>query len=147
MNDHSRLPAMLAYLPVIGWLYVYFFQRKNRLAFFHLRQAIGLVLFLVAAVIVWAVVAWVMAFIPAIIQQVLRPFAGEDAPLLVTILDIFLGLGQVTGVVGISLFTIVIGAYIFGMIAWVMGIRYAAIGEATTLPIFGQRASRLPINN
>ena len=65
MNTSSRLPAVLAYLlPVLGWLYVFFFQRGNSLALYHVRQAIGLVLFLVVTLVAWVVVGWLLAWIP-----------------------------------------------------------------------------------
>lgn len=54
MSKQSPFPAVIAYLiPVVGWLYVYLFQRKNTLAVFHLRQSIGLVLFLIGSLVVW----------------------------------------------------------------------------------------------
>jgi uncharacterized membrane protein len=116
MSEHSRFPAVAAYLvPVIGWLYIYAFQRKNSLAMFHLRQAIGLFLFLIAVIVGWAAIGWVLAWIPYL------------------------------GVVSIALFTIVIAAYLFGVVAWVLGLIHALRGRETLLPGFGQRANRLPI--
>jgi len=116
MNRPSRLPAVLAYLvPVIGWLYVLFFQRKNSFAVYHLRQSIGLCLFLVGALAGWAVVAWVLAWIPY------------------------------AAVLSIALFAIVIAAYVFGVLAWILGLVNALSGRLAPLPLFGQWASRLPI--
>ncbi len=59
MSKQSPFPAVIAYIPVIGWLYVYCFQRKNPLAVFHLRQSVGLVLFLIGTLVVWAIVGLV----------------------------------------------------------------------------------------
>jgi len=116
MSNSSRFPAVVVYLvPVIGWLYVFFFQRKNMLAMYHLRQAIGLLLFLLAALLGWAVIAWVLAWIPYI------------------------------GALGIALFTMVIAAFLFGIIAWILGLIHAVGHQVTPLPGFGQWASRLPI--
>jgi uncharacterized membrane protein len=116
MNTPARLPALLAYLiPVIGWLYVFFFQRKNTFAIFHLRQAVGLFLFLVATIVTWGAIAWVMAWIPYM------------------------------AVLGIALFTIVIAACLYGLVAWVMGMTNALRNRLVPLPIFGQWANRLPI--
>ena len=116
MNKPSRLPAVLNYLlPVIGWLYVFFFQRKNSAAMYHLRQSIGLVLFLVAVTAGWAVVAWLLAWIPYM------------------------------AVLGIALFAIVIAAYFYGLVAWIWGLINALIDRQTPLPLFGQWARRLPI--
>jgi uncharacterized membrane protein len=107
---------VLAYLiPVIGWLYVFFFQRKNSLAIYHLRQSIGLFLFLVATLVGWAVIAWVLAWIPYM------------------------------AVVSIALFAIVIAVYVFGIVAWMLGLINALSNRLAPLPLFGQWASRLPI--
>ena len=116
MNRPSRLPAVLTYLvPVIGWLYVIFFQRKNSLAIYHLKQSIGLVLFLVVATTGWFAVGWVLAWIPYV------------------------------AVLSIALFAIVIVAYLCGIMAWVVGLSNALRARMAPLPFFGQWASRLPI--
>jgi uncharacterized membrane protein len=114
MNRISRLPAVLAYLiPVIGWLYVLLFHRKNQLAEYHLKQSIGLVLFLVATTASWAVIAWALAFIPYMV------------------------------VLSMALFAIVIVAYFYGFAAWILGMSNAVRARQTPLPFFGQWASRL----
>ncbi len=116
MSRPSPFPAVIAYLiPVIGWLYVYMFQRGNSLAVYHLRQAVGLAVFLIGTLLVWAVVAWIIAQIPFMV------------------------------VLSVALFTIVIAAYLFGFVAWVMGMLNAAQNKSTPLPLIGQWASRLPI--
>ena len=111
----SRTPAVLAYLPVVGWLYVFFLQRQNPLAMFHLRQAIGLVLFLLAVFVGWIVVAWILAWIP---------FAF---------------------VFSIGLFALVIVAYLGGVVILLMGLRNALNAKQTPLPVFGEWANRMPI--
>jgi uncharacterized membrane protein len=111
----SRTPAVLAYLPVVGWLFVLVLQRQNPLAMFHLKQAIGLVLFLLAVFVGWVVVAWVLAWIP---------FAF---------------------VFGIGLFALVIVAYLAGVVILLMGLRNALNAQQKPLPIFGEWASRMPI--
>lgn len=115
MNTQSPIPAVIAYIPVLGWLYVYLTQRKNPLAVFHLRQSVGLVLFLIGALVVWAVVGYLLAIIPYM------------------------------AIFSAALFTIVIAAYIFGFVTWIMGIVNAFKGQSMPLPIFGRWASRLPI--
>jgi uncharacterized membrane protein len=116
MNKSSRLPAVLAYLlPVIGWLYVFFFQRKNAFAVYHLRQSIGLVFFLIATAVSWIIVGWVLAWIPY------------------------------AAVLSIALFAIVITAFIYGFIAWFMGMSHAFRELQIPLPLFGEWANRLPI--
>lgn len=116
MSQPSRLPAVLAYLfPVVGWLYVFLFQRSNSLAVYHLRQSIGLFLFLVGALVVWAVIGWVIAWIPYI------------------------------AVLSVGLFTIVIAAYFYGVVAWLLGMIHALRNQLTPLPLFGRWADGLPI--
>ncbi len=115
MSKQSSFPAVIAYIPIIGWLYVYLFNRKNTFAVYHLRQSIGLALFLVGTLLVWSIVAYLLALIPYM------------------------------AVVSVSLFTIVMVAYLFGVIAWILGILNALKNESTPLPLFGQWASRLPI--
>ena len=115
MSEHSPVPALIAYIPIVGWLYVYFMQRKNPFAVFHLRQSVGLFLFLVGTFVVWAVVAYLIALIPYM------------------------------AVFSVALFTIVMAFYIFGVVAWVTGIINALNNKSTPLPLFGQWANRLPI--
>jgi hypothetical protein len=117
MSTAERLSAALAYIPVIGWLYVLATQRNNRLAIFHLRQSIGLVLFLLTIFTAWALVTFV-------ISQVSYGF-----------------------LIGNALFALVLGAFIYGAIALVAGIVGASRGRPTVLPIFGRRALRLPIGS
>lgn len=116
MSSSSRFPAVMAYLiPVIGWLYVFSFHRKNALAMYHLRQSIGLFLFLGATIVGWAVIAWVLAWIPYM------------------------------GALGAALFTIVMAAYLFGIVAWILGLINALTKRVAPLPGFGRWANRLPI--
>ncbi len=116
MSHSSRLPAVIVYLvPIIGWLYVFLFQRQNSLAIFHLKQAIGLVLFLISALIIWAVVGWALAWIPLL------------------------------AVISVALFAVVMAVYIYGAIAWIMGMLNAWNNRLEPLPFFGEWANRLPV--
>lgn len=116
MNASSRLPAVIVYLlPILGWLYVFFFERKNSLALYHLRQAIGLFVFLIVTFLAWVVVGWLLAWIPYL------------------------------NVLSIALFALVIAAYLYGIAAWLFGIYNALYASEIPLPPFGQWASRLPI--
>lgn len=116
MNGPSSFAAAVTYLlPGVGWLYVYVFQRHNTLAMYHLRQSIGLFLFLGGSIIGWVVIAWILAWIPYM------------------------------GTLGIALFTLVIGAYLFSIIAWLQGLFNALNNRAAPLPGFGRWATRLPI--
>jgi uncharacterized membrane protein len=111
-----RFSAFLTYLlPVAGWIYVIIYQRKNSLALFHLRQSIGLSLFMAAAVAVWAAVGWVLAWLPFGFIFTIALFAG------------------------------VVMALIIGVYAWIIGAANALQGRAVLLPIFGRLAYRMPI--
>ena len=55
MQSSSRLFAFLAYIPLAGWLITWLLRRSDSFAMFHLRQAIMLVLTVVAVVLGWAV--------------------------------------------------------------------------------------------
>ena len=116
MNRASRLPAVCVYLiPVFGWLYVFFFQRKNVLAVYHLKQSIGLFVFLIAAMVVWAVVGWIIAWIPYMAS------------------------------LSMGLFAIVMAAYFYGFAAWILGMVRALRNQSIPLPLFGRWADRLPL--
>lgn len=111
----TNFSALIAYIPVIGWLYVLLFRRQNEFAMFHLRQSIGLVVFLALTLVGWGVITWVLSWIP---------------------------FGTLVGVMA---FTLVIAAFIFGLIYWVIGMVYALQGRVVLLPIFGKIANRLQL--
>ncbi len=113
MESSDRFSAFFAYIPVIGWLYVLVVKRKDSLSMFHLRQSIGLFIFLGAAFAAWVAVTWIVSWIPFGFM------------------------------VGISLFTLVMTIYIFGIIAWVSGIVYAFQGRMALLPLIGKMANSI----
>jgi uncharacterized membrane protein len=114
-NLPSRLFAAFAYVPVIGWIYVLLTQRGNPLAVFHLKQSIGLFLFLIAALVTWMIVAYVLAWLPLM------------------------------AALGVALFTVVMVVYIYGAVAWIIGLINALKNREDPLPVFGRWANRLPI--
>jgi uncharacterized membrane protein len=115
MNASTRFASVVAYIPVIGWLYVLLFQPRNVFAVFHLRQAIGLVLFLIVVILAYLAFSWVISWIP-------YGFLIANA-----------------------LFALIMATSFFVIIMWIIGMINAAQGRATILPVFGRRASRLPI--
>lgn len=116
MGQSQRLPAFIAYfLPIIGWIYLGIFENKNKFARFHMRQAVGLFLFLLLVTIGWGIVTWVLAWIPYAF------------------------------VLGIALFSLPFTAYIFGVIAWVIGMINALNEKEAYLPFIGGYSNRLPI--
>jgi uncharacterized membrane protein len=112
----ERLAAFLVYpLTVVGWLYVLLFQRDNRLAVFHLKQSIGLVAFTAGVTLGWAVLAWILAWVPYLF------------------------------LLSMALFSLVIGAYIFAAVACVAGMINTWRARISPLPLFGRWADRLPL--
>ncbi|MCA9889478.1 MAG: hypothetical protein KC546_13955 [Anaerolineae bacterium] len=115
MEKKSPLSAVIAYIPIIGWLYVYLFARRDELALFHLRQSIGLVMFLIGSFLAWAVAAWILAWMPYV------------------------------SALGAALFAFVIFAIFFVAVAWVLGIINALTSKPRPIPIVGKWSARLPI--
>jgi uncharacterized membrane protein len=115
MSISQRISAAIGYIPVIGWIYVFFFQRNNPLAMFHLKQSIGIILSVIGFFIAWAVVAWVVTWIPY---------------------------GDIFALAG---FAMVIVVLIIGVIVWIIGVANALRGLMNEVPMFGPWAARLPI--
>lgn len=115
MSKPNRGLAFLAYLlSALGWLIVLLVGRRDRYAAFHARQSLALLLFLVGVTAGWAVLAWLLSFIPYM------------------------------AIIGLSLFALVMAAYAFGVIAWIMGMSNALRSRMTPLPLVGGLARRLP---
>ncbi len=115
MSASQRISAAIGYIPVLGWIYVFFVQRKDPFATFHLRQSLGLVLSMLGIFLLWAVVAWIITWIPY----------G----------DVF----------AVAVFSLVLVAWVAGAIAWLVGVVNALRGLMNGVPLFGSWASRLPI--
>ena len=116
MKLSTRLLALLAYLlPVISWIYIGVFQRKDSFARFHLRQSIGVFLIFVIALVTWAVVGWFIAWIPY------------------------------GFILSVMLFSLVIAAALVAVVAWILGIVNALASRKAFVPIFGRWADRFPI--
>ncbi len=116
MKNSDRLIAAIAYLlPVLGWLYIWILERKNRFAMFHLRQSVGIFLAVLITFAGWAVVGWVLAWIPYVF------------------------------VLSIMLYALVVLVVLVAAIAWVVGIINALRLRQQYIPVFGRWANRLPI--
>ena len=115
MSTSQRISAAVGYIPVIGWIYAFLVERKNPFVMFHLRQAISLVLTLVAIFIAWVVIAWILFAIP---------------------------FGHV---IAFAIFTLPMAALLAGVIAWVFGIINALRGLNNEVPLFGSLGRRLPL--
>jgi uncharacterized membrane protein len=113
METSDRFSAFFAYIPVIGWIYVLLAKRQNSLSMFHVRQSIGLFIFLGATFAAWAAITWLLGWIPFGFM------------------------------VGLALFTLVIVLLIFGIVAWVTGILHALQGRMILLPLIGKMANNI----
>lgn len=117
METTNRFPALLAYLLLIfGCLYVFIFQRNDEFAIYHAKQSLLIVLTALITPLVWAVVTWLLSWLP---------FG-------------FL--------VGVALFATVIATYIFLAIIWLLGMVYVSQTKTKPLPIIGGWAKWIPIN-
>ncbi len=115
MNTKQRISAAISYIPVIGWIYVFFFAHKDAPVIFHLRQSISLVIGLLGCFLLWIAAAWLLTWIPY------------------------------GSVFAVALFALVITALIAGVIAWLVGIVNALRGKENEVPMFGAIAHHLPI--
>ena len=114
--ENSRVWAFLAYLlPVIGWILVLLFARKDRFANYHMRQSIALVLTLILAPLVWLLFAYISAL--------LIPWVGT--------------------LVSASTFSLVIAVGVVFIVDWIWGMLNAIRGIERPLPVPGSIGSRM----
>jgi uncharacterized membrane protein len=107
----------LAYLlPVVGWLYVFVAHRKDKLAVYHVKQSIMLVIVAAGALVIWIIFSWLITFIP-----------------------------YVGGVLAVASFALVIALYVALIVSWIMGMIYAWQARFKPAPLVGDWAERLPI--
>ena len=117
MDKPQKTPAFLAYLlPVLGWLYVLVFHRKDEFAVYHAKQSLVITITAIGAPMVWAVVAWVIAWIPL-----------------------------VGPVVAAALFALVMLTYIVLVATWIVGLVYVSRAKMKPIPVVGGWAERLPV--
>ena len=115
MDTVTKISAVIAYIPVVGWLYGLLLARKSEFVHFHAKQSLGLFLFLAVTLLVWTVVTWVISWLPY------------------------------GFLLGIALFALVTAAALYAVIALLLGLSNAARGRVALLPIFGRQANRLPL--
>lgn len=109
MKSPNRTLAFLTYLiPVIVPLYVIFAQRKDVLARYHAYQSLALCAAVLIVPAVWAIIAWVMAWIPLV--GVLLSAAS---------------------------FALVIAAYLVLLVGWFYGMMSALQSRVRPVPLFG----------
>jgi uncharacterized membrane protein len=116
VKSSSRISAFLAYLlPIVGWIYVLLLRQKDSFAVYHTRQSIALILAAVMAPLAWAVVGWILAWVP------------------------ILGAMAAAG-----LFALVVALWLFLLAAWIVGMVNALQGRQKPPPLVGRWADNLP---
>jgi uncharacterized membrane protein len=116
VSRSSRYLAFASYLLSLpGALFVLLARRDDPFAVYHARQSLRLAIIGLAAVPLWAVVAWLLAWIPLI-----------------------------GGMLGVFLFALVIAIFVGVLISWVAGMIYSLKGQVRPLPLFGARSAHRP---
>jgi uncharacterized membrane protein len=100
-------------LSLPGALFVLLARQNHPFAVYHARQSLRLAIIGIAAPLVWAVVAWILAWIPL-----------------------------VGGMLGVVLFALVLAAYVGVLISWIAGMVYSLKGQVRPMPFFGTRSTR-----
>jgi uncharacterized membrane protein len=114
VSQSSRYLAFFSYLLSLpGALFVLLARRDDPFAVYHARQSLRLAIIGIATPLVWAVAAWVLAWIPLI-----------------------------GGMLGVVLFALVIATYVGVLISWIGGMIYSLKGQARPMPLFGVRSAR-----
>jgi uncharacterized membrane protein len=117
VSKPGRNTAFLAYLlPIVGWLYVLLFRRKDEFALYHAKQSMMLTMTAVGAPAAWALVAWIVSWLP---------LAGP--------------------IISVALFALVILTYISLAATWVIGMVYALQAKMKPVPVLGGWAELIPI--
>jgi uncharacterized membrane protein len=117
VSKPGRNVAFLAYLlPIVGWLYVLLFRRKDEFAVYHAKQSMMLTITAVGTPVAWALFAWIVSWLP---------LAGP--------------------IIAAALFALVILIYIFLAATWVIGMVYALQAKMEPVPVLGGWAERIPV--
>jgi uncharacterized membrane protein len=116
VSRSSRYLAFFAYLLSLpGALFVLLARRNDAFALYHARQSLAIAIAAIVIPLAWAIVAWVCAWIP---------LAGV--------------------VVGLTLFALVIAAYVGLAASWLTGMVFALRGRTRPVPFVGAWATRRP---
>lgn len=102
--------AFVAYLLSLpGALIVLFTQRDDPFATHHARQSLAIWLAVIGVPLLWAVVAWVLAWIPVI-----------------------------GAVMSVALFSLVLAVYTILLVSWIAGMIFSLQGVLWTMPLLGR---------
>jgi len=114
VSQSSRYLAFLSYLLSLpGALFVLLVRRDDLFAVYHARQSLRLAIIGIATPLIWALIAWPLAWIPV-----------------------------VGGMLGVILFALVIAIYLGIAISWIAGMIYSLNGQVRPMPLFGPRSKR-----
>jgi len=113
VSRSSRYLAFVSYLfSLPGALFVLLVRRDDPFAVYHARQSLRLAIIGIVTPLVWAIVAWALAWIPSF--------------------------GAMLGVI---LFALVIATYFGILFSWIAGMVYSLKGQVRPLPFFGARST------
>jgi uncharacterized membrane protein len=116
VSQSSRYLAFLSYLLSLpGALFVLLARREDQFAVYHARQSLTLAIIGIVSPLIWAIVAWLLAWIPTF--------------------------GAMLGVI---LFALVIATYFGILFSWIAGMIYSLKGQVRPLPLFGTRSTPRP---
>jgi len=114
VSQSSRYLAFLSYLLSLpGALFVLLARPDDMFAVYHARQSLRLAIIGIATPLIWAMIAWLLAWIPV-----------------------------VGGMLGVILFALVIAVYLGIAISWIAGMIYSLKGQVRPMPLFGPRSKR-----
>jgi uncharacterized membrane protein len=102
-------------LSLPGALFVLLARRDDPFAVYHARQSLSLAIVGIVAPLIWAIVAWLLAWIPT-----------------------------VGAMLGVILFALLIAAYAGILFSWIAGMVYSLKGQVRPLPFFGARSTPRP---
>lgn len=110
MTQSSRFMAFIAYLLSLpGAIIVLLTQRNDPFATHHARQSLAIVVGAIGVPLAWAVIAWLLAWIPVI-----------------------------GAALGVALFALVLAAYTVFFVSWLIGMVCALQGVTWTMPLLGR---------
>lgn len=114
MTRSSRYLACVSYLLSLpGALFVLLARRDDLFAVYHARQSLRLAAAALLAPLIWAALAWVLAWIPLI-----------------------------GGMLGVILFALLLAVYAGVLISWIAGMIYSLKGQVRPMPLFGTPTTR-----
>ena len=114
MSSSSRYLAFFSYLLSLpGALYVLLARRDDGFAVYHARQSLALAIVTIVTPLVWAILAWALAWIPLI-----------------------------GAMLAVMLFALLLAALAGLLFSWITGLVYSLKGFVRPIPLVGARVTR-----